>query len=159
MRGALAKETIANAWGMYGLLHGAGNGEARKLIDSGSDLDKLLKDATALRPADRSDLLVQSSALEKAHGEAASLGDSEPIAADASVDLHYVCFVKSEKGNLWEMDGRRTGPINRGPLSPEEDVLSETALDLGVRSFLKREEAAGGGELRFSLIALSPSLG
>ena len=44
------------------------------------------------------------------------------------------------------MDGRRTGPLNRGELGPDEDVLSQRALDLGVRSFLKREEAAGGGE-------------
>ena len=34
-------------------------------------------------------------------------------------------------------------------------MLSERALELGVRAFLKREESAGGGELRFSLIALA----
>ncbi len=56
------------------------------------------------------------------------------------------------------MDGRRKGPLNRGPLEENEDVLSQKALDLGVRRFLKREEEAGGGELRFSLIALAPSL-
>lgn len=55
------------------------------------------------------------------------------------------------------MDGRRTGPLNRGKLAEDEDALSERALDLGVRSFLKREQAAGGGELRFSLVALAPS--
>jgi len=56
------------------------------------------------------------------------------------------------------MDGRRKGPLDRGELSAEQDVLSEKALDLGVRSFLKREAEAGGGDLRFSLIVLSPSL-
>jgi len=56
------------------------------------------------------------------------------------------------------MDGRRKGPLDRGQLSTDEDVLSQRALDLGVRSFLKREESAGGGELRFSLIALAQSL-
>jgi len=42
-------------------------------------------------------------------------------------------------------------------LDAEEDVLSEKALELGVKSFLKREEEAGGGELRFSLVALGQS--
>ena len=73
------------------------------------------------------------------------------------MDLHYVCFVKSQDNNLWELDGRRKGPLNRGVLSANEDVLSGKALDLGVRSFLKREAAAGGGDLRFSLITLAES--
>jgi ubiquitin carboxyl-terminal hydrolase L3 len=75
------------------------------------------------------------------------------------VDLHYVCFVKSEgSGSLWELDGRRKGPLNRGQLEAGDDVLSEQALDLGVRAFLKREEEAGGGDLRFGLIVLAESL-
>ncbi len=56
------------------------------------------------------------------------------------------------------MDGRRKGPLNRGTLQEDEDVLSEKALDLGVRRFLKREADVGEGELRFSLITLAPSL-
>jgi ubiquitin carboxyl-terminal hydrolase L3 len=110
-----------------------------------------------LKPLARADLLYESQALESAHADAAEKGDTLALSAEASVDLHYVCFVKSEKHNLWELDGRRNGPLNRGQLSADEDVLSEKALDLGVRSFLKREQAAGGGELRFSLVALSPS--
>ena len=52
------------------------------------------------------------------------------------------------------MDGSRKGPILRGKLDPDDDVLSEKALDLGPRAFLKREKEAGGGDLRFSLISL-----
>jgi ubiquitin carboxyl-terminal hydrolase L3 len=107
---------------------------------------------------DRANLLYESQALESAHQAAAATGDTEAPAADEKVDLHYVCFVKSEKNHLWEMDGRRKGPLDRGELSADEDVLSEKALDLGVRSFLKREAEAGGGELRFSLIVLAESL-
>jgi ubiquitin carboxyl-terminal hydrolase L3 len=65
--------------------------------------------------------------------------------------------VKDEKNKLWEMDGRRKGPINRGQLDEAEDVLSEKALDLGPRKFLQRE--LENGELRFSLITLAPSFG
>ena len=125
--------------------------------DPTSNLAKLLSDAIPLEPAERADLLYESEALETAHQAAASGGDTSAPAAEDSIDLHYVCFVKSQKNQLWELDGRRKGPLNRGELSPDEDVLSEKALNLGVRSFLKRETEAGGGDLRFSLITLAES--
>ncbi|KAL1303566.1 hypothetical protein AAFC00_006935 [Neodothiora populina] len=152
------KQTIGNACGLIGLLHGVSNGPARSFIDSESSLAGLLRDAIPLQPEARADLLYESKALESAHQSAATEGDTSAPPAEDSVDLHYVCFVKSTKSNhLWEMDGRRKGPLDRGELGPEDDVLSEKALDLGVRSFLKRESEAGGGDLRFSLIALSQS--
>lgn len=117
-----------------------------------------MKDAIPLAAKERADLLYDSQALERAHQGAASQGQSHAPGAEDNIDLHYVCFVKDTKNNLWEMDGRRKGPLNRGIMDADEDVLSEKALDLGVRKFLKREEETGGGELRFSLIALAPSL-
>lgn len=68
--------------------------------------------------------------------------------------MHYVCFVKANDGGLWELDGRRKGPIRRGDLDKNEDVLSENALNLGVLKFLERE----GGDLRFSAVALAGTL-
>ncbi|KAF2265703.1 cysteine proteinase [Lojkania enalia] len=151
------KQTIGNACGLIGLLHGVSNGGARSYIEPHSSLSKLLSDAIPLKPIERADLLYESQALESAHQSAAAGGDTTAPSADDKVDLHYVCFVKSTNNHLWEMDGRRKGPLDRGELAPDEDVLSDKALQLGVRSFLKREEKAGGGDLRFSLIALSES--
>jgi len=131
---------------------------AKRHSDPSSDLEKLIQDAIPLNPARRADLLYESEALESAHQSAAGDGDTRAPTADDNVDLHYVCFVKSGDDNLWELDGRRKGPLNRGKLSADEDVLSERALDLGPRSFLKRESEAGGGDLRFSLITLAESL-
>jgi ubiquitin carboxyl-terminal hydrolase L3 len=37
-------------------------------------------------------------------------------------------------------------------------VLSEKALEMGVRGFLRREAESEGGELRFSLVVLAPTL-
>lgn len=172
------KQTIGNACGLIGVLHSVSNGAAKSFIgtlsrkplqqspsttnfllkEPGSNFSKLLNEAIPLKPDERADLLYESQALESAHQTAASGGDTSAPEADASVDLHYVCFVKSENGHLWELDGRRKGPLDRGVLDPKDDVLSEKALELGVRSFLKREAEAGGGDLRFSLIVLSPSL-
>jgi len=151
------KQTIGNACGLIGLLHAASNGPITKFIEPGSDFEDLLKQAIPLKPLARADLLYESKALEAAHQAAAEKGDTTAPSADEKVDLHYVCFVKTSDNNLWELDGRRIGPLKRGQLKPSEDVLSEMALELGVKSFLKREEEAGGGELRFSLVALGPS--
>lgn len=125
--------------------------------ESESDLSDLIQQAIPLKPTDRADLLYESRALESAHQEAAVQGDTTAPSADENIELHYVCFV-TQNGHLWELDGRRKGPLDRGVLDPSDDVLSAKALDLGVRSFLKREEAAGGGELRFSLIVLAPGM-
>ena len=152
------KQTIGNACGLIGLLHAVSNGAAKEHIEKDSDLAKLLADAIPLKPQQRADLLYDSQALESAHAGAASTGDTAAPAADDNVDLHFVCFVKTEDNHLWELDGRRKGPLDRGELPSGEDVLGDKALELGVRAFLKREAAAGGGDLRFSLIVLAPSL-
>lgn len=126
-------------------------------LEQESKLDKLIKSAVPLPAADRANLLYNSQALESAHRSAATQGQSSTPNAEDNIDLHYVCFVKDEKNNFWEMDGRRRGPLELGALEEDEDVLSEKALNWGVRKFLKREEEIGA-ELRFSLIALAPSL-
>ncbi|KAL4896240.1 hypothetical protein BDV59DRAFT_130881 [Aspergillus ambiguus] len=148
------KQTIRNACGLIGLLHAVSNGEPRKHVIPGSDLDGLLREAEPLEPVARADLLYESKALESAHADAAKRGDTAAPQADDDVDLHFVAFVKGTDGRLWELDGRRRGPLARGELAADEDALSEKALELGVRRFLKTEAAAGNPDLRFSLVSL-----
>ncbi|KAK6210431.1 hypothetical protein LQW54_006177 [Pestalotiopsis sp. IQ-011] len=148
------RQTIRNACGLMGLLHAVSNGPARGYVESGSDLDKLIKEAVPLAPAERSKLLEQTSSLASAHQEAASQGDTAAPDAQDDVDLHYVCFVKTNDGTLWELDGRRKGPIARGKLDDDEDVLSSKALLWGPLKFLERE----GADMRFSCVALAGSL-
>lgn len=120
-----------------------------------SALDKLLKEALPLDPAARSRLLETSQDLARAHHTAASQGDTVAPQATDDVDLHYVCFVKGDDGKtLWELDGRRKGPLARGELAADEDVLSEKALLLGPRRFVE----AGGQDIRFNAVVLAPAL-
>ncbi|UNI24004.1 Ubiquitinyl hydrolase 1 [Purpureocillium takamizusanense] len=148
------RQTIRNACGMMGLLHAVSNGPARDFIEQDSTLDKLLRESIPLAPRDRSALLERTSALADAHKEAASAGDTPAPDAHDDVDLHYVCFAKGADGALWELDGRRKGPIRRGELDKGEDVLSPRGLSLGPLKFLERE----GGDLRFSAVALAGAL-
>ncbi|KAK1989303.1 ubiquitin carboxyl-terminal hydrolase, family 1 [Colletotrichum cereale] len=148
------RQTIRNACGLMGLLHAVANGPAREYIQKPSDLDTLIENAVPLDPVARAQLLEKTPALATAHREAASQGATEAPEASDDVDLHYVCFVRGEDGTLWELDGRRKGPLNRGQLDAGEDVLSEKALTWGPRKFLERE----GADLRFSAVALAGSL-
>ena len=119
---------------------------------------KLITEALPLDPRSRAKLIETNADLAAAHASAAAKGDTVAPAAEENIDLHYVAFVKSEQNNLWELDGRRKGPLNRGKLEKDADILSEKALELGPKRFLKREEEAGGGEMRFSILALGPSI-
>lgn len=150
------KQTIRNACGLIGLLHAVSNGEPRQHVTPGSDLDTLLREAETLPPSGRADLLYESKALESAHADAAKRGDTAAPQAEDSVDLHFVAFVKGVDGTLWELDGRRKGPLARGKLGNEEDALSEAALESGVRRFLRTEAQGGNPDLRFSLVSLGP---
>lgn len=123
-----------------------------------TDLANLINSALPLEPTPRAQLLETSPNIAQAHASAAAGGDTAAPSAEASIDLHFVAFVKSAENNLWELDGRRKGPLNRGNLGAEDDALSERAMDLGVRRFLSREQEGELGELRFSLMALAPSM-
>ena len=170
------KQTIGNACGLMGLIHATCNGLTRELIGTlcftqedsarlicpikapSTVFSNLIADASPLDPQSRSELLETNEDLATAHASAATAGDTAAPLATDEVDNHYVAFVKTEQNNLWELDGDRKGPLNRGKLENDEDVLSEKALELGPKKFLKREEEAGGGDLRFSILALGPSL-
>ena len=148
------KQTIGNACGLIGLLHSISNGGAAEFILPGSHLDKLLKDATPLEPTARADLLYNSGVLESAHRAAAQLGDSKTPRPEEPVDLHYICFVKAADGHLWELNGGMKGPVDRGVLEPNEDALSERALQLGLKSLLNLKTKSIK-DLRFRIVVLA----
>ncbi|KAL8953139.1 MAG: hypothetical protein Q9222_000960 [Ikaeria aurantiellina] len=121
-------------------------------------LANLIERALPMDPASRAQLIETSPEIAQAHAVAANEGDTAAPAMGEGVDHHFVAFIKSAESNVWELDGRRKGPLNRGKVDAEDDVLAEKALDLGVRNFLKREAEGQGGDLRFSLLALAPSM-
>ncbi|ORY13856.1 hypothetical protein BCR34DRAFT_480305 [Clohesyomyces aquaticus] len=152
------KQTIGHACGSIGLVHCLLNGEASKHIAPGSTLDQIRKDALDKSMLERAKVLEDSMEFEKAHEEAALLGDTRTPSVEEGDRLgqHFVAFVKGKDGHLWELEGGRMGPLDRGQLNENEDVLSEKALEGGLGR-LMRIEAEKGGDLRFSAIALAES--
>lgn len=127
---------------------------ANSHVEEGSTLDKLVQSSTPLAPVDRARIIEKTPELATAHKDAASQGDTSAPDAEDNVDLHYVCFAKGTDGALYELDGRRKGPIKRGELKDDEDVLSPKGLAMGALKFLERE----GADLRFSAVALAGTL-
>jgi ubiquitin carboxyl-terminal hydrolase L3 len=125
-----------------------------KKKEKGSTLDELVQSSIPLAPVDRARVIEKTPELATAHKDAASQGDTSAPDAEDNVDLHYVCFVKGTDGALYELDGRRRGPIKRGELADDEDVLSSKGLSMGALRFLERE----GADLRFSAVALAGTL-
>ncbi|TKA22097.1 hypothetical protein B0A50_08475 [Salinomyces thailandicus] len=145
------KQTIGNACGLIALLHAVANGSAREFVKAGSALEGILQAAEPLKPVERARLLYDSVALERAHMAVAVQGDTvAPIAAE-HVGYHFICFVKGRDGHLWELEGGWEGPIDRGVLREGEDVLSERALEAGVRRYVRAAE----GNVDFSVVALA----
>ncbi|KAF2124892.1 cysteine proteinase [Dothidotthia symphoricarpi CBS 119687] len=152
------KQTIGNACGSIALVHALINSEASQHIQPGSEIDKIHKDALPKMMWERAKVLEDSETLEKAHAEAAKLGDTAaptPV-SDEHTGQHFVAFVKARDGHLWELEGGRKGPLDRGALGEDEDVLSPAALEKGLGRLMKIESDRGG-DLRFSAIALARS--
>src|ERR1700760_3684548 len=144
-------QTIGHACGLIGLLHCITNGEPAMNITPGSELDKLVLAAVPAKPTERSAQLYNSDILEIAHKEAAQQGDSRVPDPSEEVPYGFTAFVKGEDGHLWELEGRRKGPVDRGILEENEDILSERVLGLSIYPYINREKI---NETRFSCIAL-----
>lgn len=136
----------------------AKNQHKETIIQQGSVLDRLRRDAIPLAPTARADLVPASADLEREHAAAAVDGDTVPPALGEDPGHAFIAFVRGADGCLYEMDGGRKGPKFLGRLADGEDVLSETALELSVRPYLKRAEGdkarVWAGE--FSCTVLAP---
>lgn len=109
---------------------------------------------------ERARLLYDSLELEDAHQSVAEIGDTEAPRPGLGKHMgqHFVGYVR-EGGKLWELEGSRKGPLERGLLGEDEDVLSPRAIELGIGRVIELERASGGKDLRFSCIALTKKVG
>ncbi|PWY98507.1 cysteine proteinase [Testicularia cyperi] len=131
------KQTIGNACGTIGLLHALANTEATKAVSKDSPLDSLLSKARPLAPIQRADLLTKSKELESVHSQTASGGQSAAPEDLDNVILHFVCFIRDRDGNLVELDGGRKGPLKRGSV-PTQDQLLPKAVEFIKQKYVSR---------------------
>ena len=145
------KQTIGNACGTIGILHALANvaGENESLLQcaSGSYIEKYLKETAEMTGPQIAEYLDNDDELEATHASAATEGTTAVPADNTSVDTHFNAFIVRD-GHLYEMDGRKEGPVNHGLC--EEGRLLEGATAV-MRGFMDRDP----GEVRFTICALA----
>jgi len=145
------QQTIRNACGSMGVLHCLLSGEAKKHIMPDSIITKIRDECSSLKYKERAQYLYDSPEFEACHAAVAHSGETAAPGAEDDSDLHFVAFVKGDDGHLYELEGNRKGPLDRGDIGTE-DVLSEKALDLGIRRIIKM---CGEEDCRYSVTALA----
>ncbi|XP_062073906.1 ubiquitin carboxyl-terminal hydrolase 3 isoform X1 [Humulus lupulus] len=156
------KQTVGNACGTVGLLHAVANITSEIKLHDGSFLDKFFKSTASLGPLERARYLENDREMEVAHSIAATAGETE---ASDNVNTHFICFTCVDgtffvgslslcvgfivsKCVLYELDGRKTGPISHGASSPSTLLQDAAKVILGM--IQKNPDS-----LDFNVIALS----
>ncbi|OJJ44984.1 hypothetical protein ASPZODRAFT_70660, partial [Penicilliopsis zonata CBS 506.65] len=148
------KQTIGHACGSIGLLHSVLNGPAVAFIQPGSDLEAIRNTAIPLQMTDRAEMLYNNLPFERAHRSVEHSGDTHALPTTQHTGLHFLAYVTAA-GRLWELEGSRQGPLERGRVAEGEDVLSPRLLQMGIKRIMRVASEGGEKDLRFSCIALA----
>jgi ubiquitin carboxyl-terminal hydrolase L3 len=91
--------------------------------ETDTDLGKLLSECESLDTKDRAGVLEKSRIILEAYPEAAQQGSTEAPDVEDDVLHHYVCYVPSDKGQVYLLDGERNGPMGCGVYQAgDEDI-------------------------------------
>ncbi|BFG31311.1 hypothetical protein CerSpe_175850 [Prunus speciosa] len=142
------KQTVGNACGTIGLLHAVGNITSEIKLVEESYLDRFFKSTATMDPLERAAFLEKDREMEVAHSVAATGGETE---ATDNVDTHFICF-SCVDGELYELDGRKSGPISHGPSSPNS-LLQDAAKV--IQGMIQKNPDS----LNFNVIAVSKKSG
>ncbi|KAJ8526731.1 hypothetical protein K7X08_029208 [Anisodus acutangulus] len=138
------KQTVGNACGTIGLLHAIGNITSEILVDEGSILDKFFKSTALMDPMERASFLEKDREMEVAHSVAAAAVCTE---VPVNVEDHFICFTCVD-GQLYELDGDRSGPISHGASTPS--TLLQDAAKVIQKMIQKNPDS-----MNFNVIAIS----
>lgn len=140
------KQVVTNACGTIALIHSVANNADEIQLGDGH-LKQFLDDSQALNPDEKGELLQKADGIINTHKELALEGQTEAPDANDPVNFHFVAFVHKD-GDLYELDGRKSFPINHGPTSSE--TLLEDAAKV-CKQYMERDPE----ELHFTVVALT----
>jgi ubiquitin carboxyl-terminal hydrolase L3 len=146
------KQTVSNACGTIALMHAVGNNRNTLNLEQGSFFANFFAGAETEDAEQRAKKLEASDELERVHMESAQSGQSEVPSLETPVDLHFIAFVQKD-GTMWELDGRKAGPVNHGHSSPE--TVLEDAAAVIQREFVARDPDS----VQFTMVALVDTSG
>ncbi|KAI0629230.1 hypothetical protein C8Q77DRAFT_1142796 [Trametes polyzona] len=156
------KQTIPNACGTIALLHALINSNITFAPES--PIQKFIEICKDKTPLERAQILEKTPLFADIHKDAAS-GGQTAVPQDLNVNLHFTAFIAapdpglrdpSEQGKIFhrfigrgmrliELDGRRIGPIDRGPI---------TQFSLDVAKYVQTVYIGHTPNVNFSMMAL-----
>ncbi|KAL0891966.1 hypothetical protein ABMA27_015200 [Loxostege sticticalis] len=142
------KQVLSNICGTIALVHSVANNTHNIEIGDGL-LKKYLKDAEGLDAAAKGALLENSTAILEAYKDVAFNESPDGEEVNETPNNHFVTFIHKD-GSLYELDGRKSFPINHGQTTPEN--LLEDAAKV-CRQFIDREP----DNIGFNIVALVPA--
>jgi len=145
------KQTVSNACGTVALLHCVANAVTTERLElkAGSPLATFLAATAGLSPEERAARLETDAEIVRVHDEAARAGQTTAPGLGEEVEHHYVALVEVG-GQLWELDGRRRGPVAAGACGEGELVERAAAV---CREYMARDPDT----IAFTVLALAAS--
>ncbi|XP_046679365.1 ubiquitin carboxyl-terminal hydrolase isozyme L3 [Homalodisca vitripennis] len=140
------KQFAQNACGTIALLHSIGNNLDKIQLGDGC-LKQFFEDTKQATPEERGEMLMKNAGVINAHQELAQEGQTEAPSPNEPVNFHFVALVCKD-GDLYELDGRKSFPINHGPTTP--DSLLEDGAKV-IREYTSRDP----DDIRFTVVALT----
>lgn len=152
-----------NACGTIGLLHTLMNvPEGLRVFAPDSWLENFARSTHALEddstggasspkdPLARAELLEKDGAIAELHDHATSSSANQTGrgSLDDSVETHFIALIHA-RGRLYELDGRKKGPVDHGPTTQEALLTDACGV---VKELMQRDP----DELRFTIVALAP---
>lgn len=147
------KQRIGNACGTIGLLHALMNTpEPIRTFGKDSWLFNFSNDCPIpLDPVAKAEKLEADSKIAVLHDEATSSESNQTSrgSIDDDVVTHFIALVCIHD-KLYELDGRKEGPVDHGPTTPPTFLKDACAI---VNKFMARDPE----EVRFTITALAPT--
>lgn len=130
------KQYADNACGTVGVFHILGNvgAEYSHVIQQGSLLDKFFTSAKGKTPEEAGNIFQNHDELKEKHVEATLEGHTN-VEEHQDTRNHFIAFVQ-RGGHLYELDGRKSRPINHGPTTPETFLADACTA---AQRFMERE--------------------
>lgn len=151
------KQTIGNGCGLYALLHILANLPSdfivKDLLLNALLLSHIKKDSTLGEVATLVELLEQHVQLDSNYG---IKGQTEAPPIDESVEFHFITYVKGSDQHIYELDGRRSGPVDLGLSNEDRNILSSSVLVDKIQFYMS--ETDEDQRNNFALMAIAPAL-
>lgn len=110
------KQSIGNACGTIALLNAVGNCLDQVSLTPGSPLANFYEKVKDMNPEERGKALETNTEISARHATSAQHGQTQAPDLNAETDFHFVPLIE-KNGRLYELDGRKQGPIDCGPSS------------------------------------------